>query len=125
MENEKETKKEVKQPDYTWQHKDIGLLMATQAVAEIEDPVCKAVYIFRNYAGDQVLSMSSIISYFKITLDQFRHRVWSTILGYTNHTGKKPRYMAPVHEERLAEIIDLNLKKNDKIRKEEILSIVR
>ena len=106
------------------QSDEIGLLCGTSEVRGLSDKVNKAGYILQNYAGEVQLSARAISKYFGITRDQLCNRVWSILCGYTEHTVKKPRYLAPAHEARLAEILESNHQKNNSSTKDDLFIMV-
>jgi hypothetical protein len=118
-------KHEKKRKDrYSDQHAEIKLMAGESELRDLVDKVDKAVYILRNYSGEVKLTVRGVCDYFKITRDRCRNRMWSILLGYTEHTVDKPRYLAPVHESRLANILDLNNRKNNSSIKDELLLMV-
>ena len=62
--------------------------------------------------------------FFGISQDTLQNRVWSTLLGYTEHSKDKPRYLAPVWEEYLSDLMDFSKKNLQTIGIEELKELV-
>jgi hypothetical protein len=83
----------------------IRRLSGTGEVRNINEKIKKAVYLDRNYAGEEELSKTQICKYFGISRSQLQRRTWSILCGHMVHDEKKPRYLAPRYEAELCEII--------------------
>ena len=114
----------MKKTGYKRQHEEIGKLKVLQEVRTIEDDLDKAVYILRNYDGEVNLTQRGISDFFGLKHKQIKRRLWSTLLGYIEHGGDKPRYLAPIHETHLAELCDFKSKKMDSVTLEEFKIMV-
>src|SRR5579872_3994292 len=92
-------------------NKELDKITASSEIRTIPDRIDKAVKIMFDYCGDEKIKKSDLEKYFNIDNKTLQRRVWSTLLGYTDHDKSKPRYLAPVWEEHLSENIDF-FKKN-------------
>lgn len=84
---------------------EFQLLVASAEIRDIVDDVGKAAYILQNYIGELQSSLTELCSYFNISRPALKARMKSLCLGYTKHDKAKPRYLAPIHEQRLAAIL--------------------
>src|SRR4051794_7427347 len=115
----------MEKPKYFEQHEELKYLSAHSELRDMIDKIDKAVYIMRHYAGEVKFTLRGICDYYDLNRDTLQARVWSTLLGYTEHTVKKPRYLALIHEARLADILDQNQKQNNSTSKDELLLLVK
>ena len=84
---------------------EFQLLLASAEIRAISDNVGRAAFILQNYCGDLKFSLTELCSFFNIGRPALKARIISLCLGYIKHDKKKPRYLAPIHEQRLAEIL--------------------
>jgi hypothetical protein len=83
----------------------IQRLCGTVGLREIDGKINKAVYLDRNFAGEEDLSKTQLCKFFGISRAQLQRRTWSILCGHTVHDEKKTRYLAPRYEADLCEII--------------------
>jgi hypothetical protein len=108
--------KEIKQ--------ELDALMATAEIRSIPDKINKAVKILFDYCGELDIKKYHLEQYFEINNKTLQRRVWSMFLGYNEHTKDKPRYLAPVWEEYLADLMDFSKKNLQTIGMEELKELV-
>lgn len=84
---------------------ELKLLCATSEIRAIPDEPGKAAYVLQNYCGDLEISQTSLSHFFDISRAELKGRLVSIFMGYTSHGYSKPKYLAPIHEQRLAEYI--------------------
>jgi hypothetical protein len=102
----------------------IQRLCGTVEVRKIDEKPNKAVYLDRNYAGEEELSKSQICDFFGVSRSQLRKRTWSILCGHAIHDEKKPRYLAPRYEAELCEMITQAEIAQKCMTKDEILDAV-
>ena len=103
---------------------ELDALLATAEIRAIPDKVNKAVKILFDYCGELDIKKYYLRKYFKIDNKTLQNRVWSMFLGYTEHTKDKPRYLAPVWEEYLSDLMDFSKKNLQTIGTEELKELV-
>ena len=103
------------------QTKLIERLCGTVELRQISDKLDKAVYLDRNYAGEEELSKTQICKYFDISRKQLQKRTWSLLCGHMSHEQNKTRYLAPKYEAELCEIITEKEISQNCMTKDEIL----
>ena len=84
---------------------EFQLLLANADIRAIPDNVGRAAFILQNYCGELEFSLTNLCSFFNISRPALKARMASLCLGYTVHNKSKPRYLAPIHEETLAEFL--------------------
>ncbi len=102
----------------------IQRLCGTSELRNIEEKFNKAVYLDRNYVGEEELSKSKLCKFFGVSRSQLRKRTWSILCGHTIHDEKKPRYLAPKYEAELCEMITQAEIAQKCMTKEEIIDTV-
>jgi hypothetical protein len=105
--------------------KEISLICATSGVKEFVDKLDKIVYILMNYVGEEKITANQLALYFNVSRNSIRKRMWSTFLGYKVHDKSKPKYLAPLYEEKIADALDLKNKKMNSVIKEEVTTMVK
>ena len=106
------------------QRKELSLIVGCSDVRAHNDGVDKACYILMNYEGDTKITKNRLSNYFGFTPSLLWKRLWSTLLGYTDHSQSKPTYLAPVHEAHLASTLDLENSKLNSIDVNEFKEMV-
>ena len=106
------------------QHLLIQRLCGTVELRETDEKLNKAVYLDRNYAGEEELSKRAICKFFGVSSSQPRKRTWSILCGHAIHDEKKPRYIAPRYEAELCEMITQAEISQKCMTKDEILDAV-
>jgi hypothetical protein len=102
----------------------IQRLCGTVELREIDEKLNKAVYLDRNYAGEEELSKTQICKFFQISRNQLRMRSWSILCGHIAHDDRKPHYLSPRYEAELCEIIAQAEISHRSMTKDEVLDRV-
>jgi hypothetical protein len=102
----------------------IQRLCGTVELRGIYEKLNKAVYLDRNYAGEEELSKTQLCKFFGVSRAQLQRRTWSILCGHTIHHEKKPRYLSPRYEAELCEIITEAEISHRSMTKDEILDQV-
>lgn len=84
---------------------ELSYLKCTPEVRAIPNDVSKAAYILENYIGDVEFSMTELCSFFCISRESLKKRMKAIALGHTYHSHHNSKYLAPVHEQRLVDMI--------------------
>ena len=114
----------MNKPVYSAQHEELRNLCLDAEMRVLNDDADKAVHVLLNYTGNVYLSQTSICDYFNISRNTLKKRLWSTLLGHTDHSVKNPRYLALCHEQDLYNITKIRGEKRDSVTDDELLEIV-
>jgi len=103
---------------------ELGRIKSLQQVRALKDDIGRAVFVLLYYCGDLKFSLRNLCSYFKISRPSLKCRLLSIFMGYTDHDINKQRYLAPFHEECLAEILKQRHDCLESVPREEVLLMV-
>ena len=93
-------------------------------VRSLQDNIEKAVHIVRYYSLESKIRKNDIVKYFNISSSRLRKRLWSHILGYTEHTIEKPKYIPPFLELGLVDLVQKCRDEMKCLTKEELIKEV-
>jgi len=103
---------------------DLYHILINAEVRAIGDDVEKAVFIIFNFFQDSDFSITSLCNALSISRHTLKNRLMSFFSGYTEHELTKPRYLAPIHEEKLAEAVINSEDKKESLSKDDVLQMV-
>ena len=84
---------------------ELSYLKTTPELRAIPNDISKAASILENYVGDVEFSMTEFCSFVCISRESVRKRMKAIVLGHTYHSHHNLKYLAPIHEQRLVDMI--------------------
>lgn len=99
-------------------------LLATPELRSIANDVTKAAFVLQNYIGEFEFSQTEICAFFCISRQTLKNRMKAIALGHTCHSHHNTKYLAPCHERRLVDMIQLAASVNKSKALEEIPEMV-
>jgi len=84
---------------------ELSSLKTTAELRGIPENEEKVIFILQNYDGDFVFTLTELCAFFDVNRRTLQRRMASIFLGYSDHSQNKIRYLAPVHDDSIAEII--------------------